>query len=69
LAKVVCPHGLTAVVPFDALGYLKQPSDRACEEHLQAKAELDAELVALRRPGWFTIWRETRKARRALRDL
>jgi hypothetical protein len=67
LAKVVCPHGLTCTVPFDDLGYLTKPADSACEKHQTVAAQEDRTLP--RRPGWFAIWRATRKARRTLRDL
>jgi len=65
-----CPHGMTVRLSFSALGYLEKPHDSECDAHLNREAEreerrLDAEV---RRVGWFRIWRETRRARKLLRD-
>ena len=66
-----CPHGYSARLPFDALGYLMVPRPGSCDQHRPVTktvhgVTVDRDFV---RPGWYKLWRETRKARRALRDL
>jgi hypothetical protein len=54
-----CPHGYKTKLAFDALGYLLKPKDNACGEHRPVKVT--------ETPTPFQIWRETRRARKALR--
>lgn len=74
--QATCPHGYKVALGFSTLGYLEQPHPDACNPHLSKDAEravkradagepLDPVVV---RPGWFKLWRETRKARKALRE-
>lgn len=64
-----CPHGLKVSIPFEDLGYLMKPKDEQCEQHLNREAEREERRLdaAVRRPGWYTLWKEQRAARRALR--
>jgi hypothetical protein len=74
--EVRCPHGFKVLMGFDTLGYLTRPHPAACDEHLSKDAEravkradagepIDPVVV---RPGWFKLWNEARKARKALRN-
>jgi hypothetical protein len=69
-----CPHGYSARIPFDSLGYLTKPADSSCGEHRPVTKTVHgvettrpfpetAELTRLR------IWREQRKARKALKGV
>jgi hypothetical protein len=67
--EAMCPHGYGTKLPFSTLGYLEKPGPGACDPHLNREAEREERRLeaAVRSPGWYRLWRETRKARKALR--
>jgi hypothetical protein len=66
-----CPHGYSARLPFDDLGYLMKPPDSSCDQHRRVVKTVHGVEVppsAGPAPSRWKMWRATRKARRQLRD-
>jgi len=57
--RVKCPHGIEGWIGADGLGYFTAPS--GCE-HAEVRPVTKTQSAS----GW-RIWRETRRARKALR--